>query len=113
MTNSSLIAEFYALVLLLILTLFFYDVNPMRGYARRRRVFAWSLVLCGVSIFVHIFCESIEETAAFSSSGLVLALTTCYFLTTWLMLTLLSYYVLLRLYEFVYDEQKLNRAAYV
>lgn len=112
MTNSSLIAEFYALVLLLILALFFYDVNPMRGYVRRRRVFAWSMVLCGVSIIVHIFCESIEETAAFSSPILVLALTTCYFLTTWLMLTLLSYYVLLRLYEFVYDEQKLNRAAY-
>ena len=113
MTNFSLIAEFYALILLLILALFFYDITPMRGFTKRRHVFTWSMVLCAVSICVTIFCELIKDTPFINSPNLILTLTTCYFLSTWLMITLLSYYLLLRLYEFVYDKKKNTRASRV
>ena len=112
-TNCSLINEFYALILLFILALFFYNVKPMRGFAHRRRIFGWSMALCALSILLNILCEKLAELPFDQPTELMMTLNMLYFFVTWLMLSVLGYYLLMRLFEFVYDVQALRRALYI
>ncbi len=113
MTDCSLINEIYALILLFILALFFYDIEPLRGFERRRRVFALSMALCAVSILLNILCEKIQEVPLLCTADMILALNTTYFFVMWLMITVLGHYLLLRLFEFVYDDIRLRRTRWV
>ena len=109
MTNCSLINEYYALILLAILALFFYDIKPMRGFETRRRVFTCSLTLCAVTVLLNILSTKIDEDPSKFSAWMPLTVNTVYFFTMWLMLIVLGYYLLMRLYEFVYDSRSMRR----
>ena len=106
MIEWSLVSEYLALILIAIVALSFYD--PDQPTTPRRRLF-WACL--GVSALAVVLNIASVYTLKFLPGAFALnfALCTLYFLVCVIMSTAVCYYLLQRVYEFVYDKSWLMR----
>ena len=108
MIRWSLLSEYFALILIVVIMLFFYDSRQV--HSARRRLFWSCLRLSMASILLNIASVYTIENIDRFSVGLNMALNSAYFLVSVLMTTAIAYYLFQRLLEFVYDKHCLLRA---
>ena len=108
MINWSLIPEYIALLLILVIMLFFYDKNRIRTF---RRTLYWTcLCLSAANIVVNINCVHTIENATRIPIWANTLLNTFYFWLSVLMCTCAAFYLFRRILEFVYEKHCLQRA---
>lgn len=108
MTRWSLLSEYFALILIVVIMLFFYDSHQV--HSARRRLYWSCLILSAASILLNIASVHAIENIGRVSVELNMALNSAYFLVSVLMSTAITYYLFQRLLEFVYDKRCLQRA---
>lgn len=103
MTDWSLESEYFALILLAVIALFYCDAKALRGF-RQRRVTYWAcLGLTALSILLNAAAVDVIENIQSYSVSLAMGLNTAYFAVSWMMTTAIVHYLFLRILEFVYD----------
>ncbi len=110
MYDWSLVSEYFAMILLCIIALFYYDAKAVRRFHARRVTYWWSLLLSALSIVLNIFSVRVIENIGEYSIGFAVALNTVYFFVSWLMISVIVYYLFQRILEFVYDRRHLRLA---
>ena len=110
MNEWSLVSEYFALILLMLIALFIHDTKAVHGFQRRRYYYLAALSLSAIAILLNISATTIIENIADHSVILAMTLNTLYFLVCWLAITVMVYYLFLRVLEFVYDTVSLTRA---
>ncbi len=108
MNDWSLVSEYFALILIAIIALFLCGSKPVRGFKTRRYCYIASLAMSAVSILLNIVTVDVIEHIDRFSVPLALALNTLYFFSSWIMITVMVYYVFLRILEFVYNKRYLH-----
>ncbi len=108
MNSWSLAGEYLALILLAIIALFFYDANPLRSSANRRRLYWCGLFLSAMSTILNIVCVNFLESEKAYPGKLLLVLNTAYFFVVCIMTLVIGYYIFTRVLEFVYNSHCLR-----
>ncbi len=108
MNEWSLVGEYFALIILLVIALFMYGTKPQQGYRRRRICYHAALLLSASSILLNICDVAIIENMQNFSVPIAMGVTTAYFIVTWIMVTVLVFYLIQRVLEFVYDTRHIN-----
>jgi len=108
MMNWSLIPEYIALLLILVIMLFFHDKRRVRTF---RRTLYWScLWLSAASIALNILCVHTIKQAAAIPLWINIGLNTLYFWLNVLLCSAIAFYLFQRMLEYVYDKHCLRRA---
>lgn len=108
MINWSLIPEYIALLLILVIMLFFYDKNRIRTF---RRTLYWTcLWLSAADIILNIICVHTIENASTIPIWANTLINTFYFWLSVLMCSCVAFYLFRRILEFVYEKHCLQRA---
>ncbi len=113
MNDWSLVSEYFSLILLAVIALFYCDATPMRGLKKRRNLYWACLGLSALSILLNIISVNIIENIHSYSTTSAMLFNTLYFIACWLMITVMVYYMVFRILEFVYDLRCLHRARLV
>lgn len=113
MNDWSLICEYIALIILLIIALFMHGSKSTADFRKQRIYFYTSLMLSALSILCNITCVFVTENIASYGVTLAIILNSLYFFITWAMVTAIVYYLFLRLLEFDYHTVSLTRAKYL
>ena len=109
MNDWSLVSEYISLILLIIIALFLHGSKAIHGLQKRRNYYYASLILSTVSILLNIACVYVMEDIHGQSTTVAFILNTAYFVASWIMITVMIYYLFLRVLEFVYDKRHINR----
>ena len=108
MIQWSLLSEYFALILIVVIMLFFYDSR--QTHSPRRRMYWSCLRLSVASILLNIITVYTIENIDRFSVELNMVLNSAYFLVSVLMCTAIAYYLFQRVLEYVYDKHCLHRA---
>lgn len=108
MIRWTVIPEYMALLLILVIMLFFYDKRRVRTF--RRSLYWVCLWLSAASILVNILCVYTIERAAELPLWVNVALNSLYFWLSVLMCSTVAFYLFQRMLEYVYDKHCLRRA---
>ncbi len=108
MSECSLVSEFFAIIIIFIIALFFYDAKTPQAAALRRKIYAASFILCTLTTVLGIICIRLDGRLDVFSSNDFLFLRTMYFVTLWGMIAALAHYLILRLHEFINNSKKSN-----
>lgn len=103
MEDWSLTSEYFSLILLVVIALFMHGNESVHKFHRRYFVYIGSLTLSGISILLNIAAVNVISNISGHSIIFAVVLNTAYFLVSWLMVTVMVYYLFLRLFEFIYD----------
>lgn len=109
MIRWSLVPEYIALVMILVIMLFFYDKRRVRTF--RRSLYWACLWLSVASIGINIISVYTIENFAQIPLWVNIAVNSLYFWITVLLCSTIAFYLFQRLLEFVYDKHCLKRAA--
>ncbi len=109
MITWSLSGEYFAIIILVVIALFYADVKPIRGQMKRYVLYWCNLGFCAASIFLNIFSVHIMDNVHDHSITLAHVVNTAYFLVSWLMVMCLCYYMFTRILEFVYTGNCMHR----
>ncbi len=108
MVEWSLLSEYLALTLVVVIMLFFRD--KQQTLTSRRRLFWASLWLSLAGIIVNILTVVFNEYTAFIPRPLNIAVNTAYFMLSVTMCATITYYLIVRMLEFVQDRSHVRRA---
>ena len=103
MVEWSLLSEYLALILIVVVMLFFRD--KQQTLTPRRRLFWTSLWLSFAGIVVNILTVVFNEYTAFIPRPLNIAVNTAYFVISITMCSAIIYYLIVRMLEFVQDDR--------
>ena len=109
MNDWSLASEYFAFILLAVIALFFYNVRAAYGFRTRRKVYWASLGFSAVSILLNIVTVNVINHIEDYSVTIAMTLNTLYFFVSWVMISVMIYYLFLRVLEFVYDKRYIRR----
>lgn len=110
MNNCSFICEYFALIIIFIIALFFYDTKKPQEFVLRRRIYGASIALCAISAVLGIICSTADGKPDVWLTKPLIYLNSMYFITLWGMVSVLAYYLILRLYEFANNSRGLHIA---
>ena len=113
MNDWSLVCEYIALIILLIIALFMHGSKSTADFRKQRVYFYASLALSALSILFNITCVFVLENISYYGITLAVILNSLYFFVTWAMVTAIIYYLFLRLLEFDYHTVSLSRAKFL
>ena len=108
MIHWTLLSEYFALILIVVIMLFFRDRRQV--LSPRRRLFWLCLWTSVASITLNIITVHTIENIGFYTVGLNMVLNSAYFMLSVLMCTFVAYYLFQRVLEYVYDKHCLRRA---
>lgn len=108
MIGWTLIPEYMALLLILVIMLFFYDKRQVHTF--RRSTYWACLWLSALTIVLNIASVYTIERAAQVPMWLNMALNSLYFWTSVLTCSTMAFYMFQRILEYVYDKHCLKRA---
>lgn len=108
MIRWSLLSEYFALMLIVVIMLFFLDRRQVRTF--RRKHFWACLVLSAASIALNIASVFAIENVGRTSVGLAMALNSAYYLVSILMCVTIGCFLFERILEYVFDKICLRRA---
>lgn len=110
MIRWSLIAEYFALMILVILFLRYYCLERKVAYTRRRKYYLLCLSISACSIVINALCVYTIAHSDIVPLWVNLLLNSLYFWVSVLMCSLLAFYLFIQLLEHVYDKHCLKRA---
>ena len=108
MIGWTLIPEYMALLLILVIMLFFYDKRRIRTF--RRSTYWACLWLSVLTIVLNIVCVYTIQWAAEVPLWLNMLLNSLYFWSSVLVCSTMAFYMFQRILEYVYDKHCLKRA---
>lgn len=103
-----MIGEYLALLMIAILTLFFYEKN--RVITDQMKIYGVCLGLSAVSIILNICCVEILSIGSDAPYWLLLLLNTTYFLACVWTCSFMAWYIFYKILEHVYDRHCMQRA---
>ena len=107
MIHWSLLSEYFALILIIVIMLFFYDKRRIRSF--RRQLFWNCLWLSVASILLNIASVFFIENVGRFSVGTALLMNSAYFMVSILMCTAIAFYLFQYIFEYVYDKNGMRR----
>lgn len=107
MIHWSLLSEYFALILIIVIMLFFYDKRRIRSF--RRQLFWNCLWLSVASILLNIASVFFIENVGRFSVGTALLMNSAYFMVSILMCTAIAFYLFQYIFEYVYDKNCMRR----
>ena len=110
MVDWSLVCEYIALVLLIIITAMFYQ--PETVMTRKRKIFFACLLSSMAAIVVNVGTYYTLNSFSLFPLWFHYLLNSLYFELSVLMATVITYYILCRVYDFFYDKHELRLAGF-
>lgn len=111
MVDWSLVCEYIALVLLIIITAMFYQRET--AMTRKRKVFFGCLLTSMAAIIVNVMTYYTLNSFTLFPLWFHYFLNSLYFELSVLMTTIITYYILCRVYDFFYDKHELRLMGFV
>ena len=107
MIHWSLLSEYFALILIIVIMLFFYDKRRIRSF--RRQLFWNCLWLSVASILLNIASVFFIENVGRFPVGTAMLMNSAYFMVSILMCTAIAFYLFQYIFEYVYDKNGMRR----
>ena len=108
MAGWSLLSEYFALTLIVVIMMFFYDKRKLRSI--RRQLYWVCLWLSVASILLNIASVSVIKNIHRFSVGLAMLLNSAYLMVSALLCAVITFYLFRQVLEYVYDKRCLRRA---
>lgn len=108
MNHWSLVPEFMALLIIGVIMIFYYDKK--RISTSRRKLFWGCLAISAVSIILNVICVYLIEYASKIPVMLNIVMNTLYFWISMMMCTVMVFYLVQRILEYVYERKCMRKA---